>query len=115
MNSEFQKRRTDDEFAALFVPSQRKIAIELRHALSEISRRDLGRLHPDESMRVWRERMDSLDNVELAMALEERFSASVPDELTEDHSTFRDWVAILSQNQNGDNGPDNFWMPALRN
>jgi acyl carrier protein len=109
--SALRKQRSDEEFSTLFPKSEQSTAIWLRSMLTELSRLSLAEYHPDETMSVWLVRMDSLDAVELAMAIEEEFTTSIPDSLLESAMTFRDWVKYLLNNVGRNDWPDNLGPP----
>ncbi len=72
------------------------MALRLRRELVAISKRDLSALHPDQPMSEWRVGVDSLDNVEWMMVIEELARCRLPDHLLDEDRTFREWVKALT-------------------
>ncbi len=73
------------------------IAARLRRVAAEELGKDLSRLHPDDRLAlVFFASSDSLDSVELLMAIEEEFGIDLDDAAVTEIETFRDLVTVVA-------------------
>ncbi len=89
---------TEAQFGERFFSAElAPIAARLRHVAAEELGKDLSRLQPDDRLAlVFFASSDSLDSVELLMAIEEEFGIELNDAAVTEIETFRDLVTVVA-------------------
>jgi acyl carrier protein len=83
-----------------FTAEQSQIAVRLRGIAAKQLGKDQSRLHPDDRLaQIWFDQSDSLDSVELLMAIEEEFGIELDDATAISVETFRDLVNAVTARQ----------------
>ena len=98
---------TDEQFGQRFFPPDlSRIAARLKRLASEQLGKDLTRLHPDDLLaQTLSDDFDSLDSVELLLAIEDELGIELDDAVVADIKTFRDFVTAVAARR---------WPPLVR-
>ena len=89
---------TDEQFGQRFFPPDlSRIAARLKRLASEQLGKELTRLHPDDLLaQTLSDDFDSLDSVELLLAIEDELGIELDDAVVADIKTFRDLVTAVA-------------------